>query len=689
LALWLALGWSGPAAAHGFGQRYDLPVPLWLYVTGAAAAVALSFLVVGVFVRGTYRLHAYPRLNLLQYPIGRLLAHPVCLFCLRLLSVCLFVLVILTGLLGNPHPIRNLAPTLVWIVWWVGLAYVSALGGNLWAVLNPWAVLFTWAEALAQHVAPTVRLTRHLPYLRQLGHWPGVLLFCGFAWTELVFDGAAVPTNLAILALEYTVITWIGMVMFGKATWLRYGEAFSVAFGLLARFAPTEVRVLAPEVCRGCRFACRDQDGVCIDCYACFQRADGAQREWNLRPFAAGLLRPQPASISEMVFVLFLLATVTFDGVMSTPFWADIEHTLSTLFPALGEAHRLWLRTLGMVALPLLFLGIYGGFCWIMACIGKRRLSGATLARAFIYTLVPIALAYHMAHYFSVLLIQGQFIIPLLSDPFGVGWNLLGTAGYRPNLGLVGARFTWCTAVSAIVIGHVIAVYLAHLVALRTWPEQGLALRSQYPMLGLMVSYTMLSLWILAQPIVQHETSLATTAQPPSGRVVVPADAVLPDPESGILRAVGAGHTAAAQLTYQVLTSAFHDGTRMTIADLLYPYIMAYRWGVHEGGPRYDPYIARATALLRARLVGLKVLRVDRSEQGIGDLKVARETPVIEVYVNYTSADPPQVAALAPPWSSLPWHLLVLMEEAVQRGWAAFSHVEAQRRGVEWLDVPF
>ena len=76
LALWLSLGWSGPAAAHGFGQRYDLPVPLWLYVTGAAAAVALSFFVVGVFVRGTYRLHAYPRLNLLQYPIGRLLAHP-------------------------------------------------------------------------------------------------------------------------------------------------------------------------------------------------------------------------------------------------------------------------------------------------------------------------------------------------------------------------------------------------------------------------------------------------------------------------------------------------------------------------------------------------------------------------------------------------------------------------------------
>jgi hypothetical protein len=388
-----------------------------------------------------------------------------------------------------------------------------------------------------------------------------------------------------------------------------------------------------------------------------------------------------------MAFVLLLLATVTFDGLMATPLWSSTETTLSTLLSDLGGARLTGSKTLGLVVLPLLFLSLYGVICWLMAIVSDRYLSGSALAHAFVFTLVPIALAYHVAHYFSFLLIQGQFIIPLLSDPFGIGWNLLGTAGYRPNIGLVGARFAWFTAIIAIVVGHVIAVYLAHLVALRTLQDDAPALRSQYPMLALMVGYTMLSLWILAQPIVEHgSTPAVATEVAASGRVDVPPDAMLPEPGSGVWRMLGPRDTAAAKLTYQVLTSTFHDGTHMTMADLLYPYAFAYRWGT-PGAPTYDPYVDRATALLRERLVGLRVLRVDRSEQGIGELKLVRETPVIEVYVNYTAADSAQVAVLAPPWSSLPWHLLVLMEAAVQQGWAAFSAAEAQHRGVPWLDL--
>ena len=125
------------------------------------------------------------------------------------------------------------------------------------------------------------------------------------------------------------------------------------------------------------------------------------------------------------------------------------------------------------------------------------------MARAFVFSLVPIALAYHLAHFLSFLLIQGQLIIPLASDPFGFGWNVLGTAGYQVNIGIVDARFAWFTAVAAIVAGHIIAVYLAHVIAIRTLRDRPLTLRSQYPMLGLMVGYTMVSLWILAQPIVE------------------------------------------------------------------------------------------------------------------------------------------------------------------------------------------
>ena len=683
LSIALLCGPASVATAHGFGQRYDLPVPLWLYVIGAAVAVAGSFLVIGLFVHDTPARHSAPRLNLLRFSLGRLLAHPVCLFALRLLSVIFLILLVLTGCLGNQHPMQNLTPTLVWVVWWVGVAYVSALVGNLWAVLNPWQVLFAWTEALYRRIKPDGVLAWRLPYPKAWGVWPGVMLFLVFAWVELIFDGAAVPANLALLALGYTGLTWAGMWLFGPEVWLRYGEAVALAFGLLARFAPTEVRVIQPEVCQTCRLVCRDQDGECINCYACFRRAEANRREWNVRPFAAGLLRHETVSTSEMVFVLLVLATVTFDGVRATPLWVRCEQALAVFMPSMVT------RTLGLAVLPGLFLSIYALFCRVMVVASRIQRSTAAVARRFIYTLVPIALAYHIAHYLSFLLIQGQFIIPLLSDPFGFGWDLFGTASYRPNLGLVGARFAWFTAVTAIVVGHILAVYLAHRVALRTWRTQRSALHSQYPLVVLMLGYTMISLWLLAQPIVEHGESTARTATAsPAGDLEVPADALVPEPDSGNLREVGQGHTAAMQLTYQVLTSAFHDGTHMTMADLLYPYVFAYRWSApaRTDARMYDPYVARATALLRAGLVGLKVLRVERSELGIGEFKLVRETPVIAVYMN-TLAETQQAAVLAPPWSSLPWHLIVLMEEAVQRGWAVFSAEAAEHDGSKWLDL--
>lgn len=501
----LFLNWAGSAAAHGFGQHYDLPAPLWLYVVGAAATVAVSFAVVGLCAHGTSGPDAYPRLNLLQWPLGRCMAHPVFLGCLKLVSAGLLVLIIVAGLLGHQNPAKNLVPTLVWVIWWVGLAYVSALAGNLWALMNPWKGLFGWAEALYRRVAPGRELSHHWAYPPTLGAWPGVLLFLGFAWVELVFQGAAVPANLAVLVLVYSGITWTGMFLFGKDTWLRYGEAFSLAFGLLARFAPTEVRVRDPHLCQTCSLTCQDRDGACIDCYACFARAEAARREWNLRPYAVGLVRNQGVSVSEMVFVLLLLATVTFDGFLATPVWTEVRTTLLEFLPDVGEAGRPVTRTLGLLAFPLLFLEIYLLFCVFMALVSGWRLSGIMLARMFILTLVPIAIAYHIAHYLAFLLVQGQRLLPLASDPLGFGWNLLGTAEYGINTEIVGAGFGWYSMVLAIVVGHIIAVYLAHLVALRTLRQRTTALRSQYPMLVLMVSYTMLSLWILAQPIVESD----------------------------------------------------------------------------------------------------------------------------------------------------------------------------------------
>ncbi len=123
--------------------------------------------------------------------------------------------------------------------------------------------------------------------------------------------------------------------------------------------------------------------------------------------------------------------------------------------------------------------------------------------RQFVLSLVPIAIAYHLAHYLSYLLIQGQAIIPLASDPLGFGWNLLGTADRAPDIGIVDAGFVWNTCVIAIVGGHIAAVLVAHVTALRVFGDARAATRSQYPLVALMVGYTMLSLWVLSQPIVE------------------------------------------------------------------------------------------------------------------------------------------------------------------------------------------
>jgi len=125
------------------------------------------------------------------------------------------------------------------------------------------------------------------------------------------------------------------------------------------------------------------------------------------------------------------------------------------------------------------------------------------LAGWFVLTLVPISIAYHLAHYLSYLAIAGQYVIPIASDPFGFGWDLFGTKLYLINIGIVTARFVWYTSLIAIIAGHVIAVYLAHRTALRIFPNTQVAVISQLPMLVLMIGYTMISLWVIAQPIIQ------------------------------------------------------------------------------------------------------------------------------------------------------------------------------------------
>jgi hypothetical protein len=476
-----ALAAAAPALAHGLGDRYILPVPLSFWIAGAAVVVGLSFVIVETWGRGGTAAGRYPRLNLLRWPAGRFLVNRRLWLAGRACSVALLALIVAAGVGGSQNPTRNLAPTAIWGAWWVGFAYLSAVAGDVWQIVNPWSTLFALVE---RWLSP--RGTPPITYPRALGVWPAVVLFGALAWFELVFEVRAVPAQLALLTLGYSVLTWTGMAIFGRPAWARHADPFAVAFGLLARIAPAELRVTDRRHCRRCEGACGGDPGGCVNCVECFEKAPVAERELNLRPLAAGLSSAQSVSSSVAVFVLLVLATVTFDSFTATPPWSTIESALYPVVPGSPDFKLTAVATVGLMGFAVLFVAM-----------------SRAVDRMFVLSLVPIALAYHLAHHFSHLVIHGQLAIPLISDPLGLGWDLVGTADIRPDGGLVDARVAWYAAVVAILAGHILALHVAHAIAPRERPDDRAALRRRLALLGLMVGFTTLSLWIVAQPLVE------------------------------------------------------------------------------------------------------------------------------------------------------------------------------------------
>ena len=496
----------GQALAHGLGQSQNLPLPFWLYLFGAATVVLVSFVQIGLFVNERHALARYPRVNLLRIDsLGAVLSSRPLLFGVRLLSVTLFLLVILSGLLGQQAPSINFAPTFVWIIWWVGLSFFTAFIGNIWALVNPWKILFEWAEGLARRLGVAEKgFDLGAPYLAGWGVWPALVLYACFVWVENDFEGSATPMYIALLAILYSTFTWSSMVLFGKETWLQRGEAFSVYFSILAKFAPTEVRVTGPKACQDCdvcQSAEQASERGCVNCYECFAQAAPEDRRLNLRPPAVGLSLAERVTPDRLVFVVFLLASVTYDSLLGTPPWVEVQRLTS--MP----------QILGFIGVPLFFLAVYLGFVKLSQLLSEGYVAFGQLAAAYVYSLVPIAIAYLVAHYYTLLLIQGQAIVALLSDPFGWGWNLFGTADYKIDPGLIGADSVWYSQVAIIVAGHVVAVYLAHVASLRLVQNPRLQNRIQYPMLALMILYTVFSLWILSQPLVEQRKNEAKPAE--------------------------------------------------------------------------------------------------------------------------------------------------------------------------------
>jgi hypothetical protein len=300
-----------------------------------------------------------------------------------------------------------------------------------------------------------------------VGIWPAVLLFFSFACLELTSGYANRPWLVAWLALGYTVLAVAGMQWFGARSWLSHVEFFTILFSVLRRLAPVQV----------------DGDRI------------------YLRLWGAGLLDPWERGWDRILFVILMLSTLAFDGIIATPLWQNVVADLQPLWLPLGQWGFFAIRTFGLIDVTLLFLVVFVAFMRLVMYFGTVEVDALATTTVFGLTLVPIAWVYNFAHNYSYMTIQAQGLVPLLADPLAKGWHLLPTQGYQPSFALAQASTVWYVQVVAIVLGHVIAVFLAHLRAGERFQTARNALLSQYPMLLLMVLYTMTSLWILAQPI--------------------------------------------------------------------------------------------------------------------------------------------------------------------------------------------
>lgn len=466
---------ASPAHAHAFAAPYTLPVPFWMYAYGASAALVVSFIIVGIFAsasgeRGVAR--APIRTARPDRPVPQAVVAA-----LRAMALLLLMLCTTSGLAGTSNPFLNINMTLFWILFALGLTYVTALVGDIFAFSNPWRTLCEGVER-----AGLFSCGGRVVYPPKLGWYPALLLYLAFIWLELF--GHTTPLLLSVYLLCYTALTLFFAWLFGIEAWFRYGEFFSVFFRLVGLMAPVAYR---PGVGRGVVFRLR-------------------------RPLS-GLLQRQPVDTSLVLFILFMLASTAFDGAHETQpwsqlFWRDVYPWIEPAVMAASTqpyavAARLYYRWqwLMLALAPLFYFGLYAGFIWL-----SKRASGSTraareLGRLFALSLLPIALVYHLTHYYTLLPAQGIQLIKMISDPLGLGWNLFGTARMELPPVLLGASFIWHSQVALILAGHIASVFIAHIEALRIFPGQRSAVASQIPMLLLMVVLTAGGLWILSLPI--------------------------------------------------------------------------------------------------------------------------------------------------------------------------------------------
>jgi hypothetical protein len=430
-----------PVAAHGLSGVYDAPLPLAVYVLGAAVAVGLSF-VFAFLSQGTWR----PRD---PEPLRRVPRAVVLV--LRAVGLVAWLWIIAQLIVGGSSS-AEVGSLFTWVFGWVGLAIVCAVLGPVWSWLDPFTTIHELGSAIGARLGRS-RGARDAD-LSGVARWPAVGLFVALVWLELAYLRA----NMGLVVLGYTVLTLVGMTVYGRDVWRRHAEVFSVWFGVLGRLA-----ILAPAGAYGSRDVRRQHvpDGL-------------LGHDWDR---------------SLVTLVAVSVAAILYDGLSQTePFYELFG------LPAIA----------GSTVLLLGFLAIVAGLA-----LALTRSVGLVAVGA---GLLPISVGYLIAHYLTFLLGDGQRLVIAVSDPFQLGWDLFGTAFYEPSIAWLAPSIAWTVMFVAVVGGHVLGAWAGHLGAVREARATTHVRRAQVPLALLMVGLTTLTLWSLGQNVISTQEEDGTVA---------------------------------------------------------------------------------------------------------------------------------------------------------------------------------
>ena len=431
----IALLAPAAVAAHTLTSAYTSRLPLAVYLAGAAATVALSF--VFVLVRDV-------RAERPDTSVPGRLAPAWLRWPLRFLGLVGWMWIVVQGIAGGSSA-AEVASLFLWVYGWVAVAAISALVGPIWHFLDPFSTLYDIAAWIVRRAGVTPWDVATYP--GTLGKWPAVIGFVVVVWVELALKAG--PGVLFIILLGYTALTLAMMAQYGRDTWRSNAEVFTVWFRLLGRLAP---------------YALTDEHG-----------------RVRRRPYFSGLLEPGWVA-QDVVIVALGVGSILYDGLSQTQVFFSI---------------------FGLPSLPVqtLILGSFLGIIVLAALLVTRSVGIAATGAG----LVPIALGYLIAHYFTYVAIDGQRIVIAISDPLQNGSDLFGTAFFEASGAWLPPGLVWTIQLAAVVGGHMLGAWAGHVVAALDAPPdvQGRPLTMrQVPLALVMVALTTLTLWSLGQAIV-------------------------------------------------------------------------------------------------------------------------------------------------------------------------------------------